>query len=659
VADYSGDSNYNTASSSALTQTVDKATPSVSLASSLNPSVFGSSVTFTATVPTDATGTVIFMDGGTTLGTGTIAKGTASYSTAALGGGTHSITAVYSGDSNYVSATSAALSQVVHLQTVTVGLTSSSNPAYAQEPVTFTATVPAGATGTVTFKDGTTTLGTGTAASGSATYTTSDLAPGTHSITAIYGGDSNFAGATSTALSQVIDDTATISQISVAPGTTEPVGTNMTFSALVSTYGDTPTGSVTFANGATTLGSGTLSSVSTTNLLPYSNALDSTHWTAEQANVAAPTISTSSVKGPNGSANAAVQVAYPSTSATGQGGADFAGLTTTISSAALAGKTGTFSIWAESSTSATITLYMADSTSGTAVASNTCTIGSTWTRCFVTGTFPATSTGAQVSIRNWGAAAETVNLWGAQLEQASTPGPYVQTSGTQRTGTGAVATFSTSTLLAGTYNVTAAYGGDSNYKPSTSASERVTITQAGSSVALTSSKNPSTYGGSVTFTATVTGPETTPTGTVTFKDGGTTIGTGTLNSSGVATLTTATLTGGSHSITAVYSGDTNFNGSTSTAVTQVVDKADGSIAATSSPNPSVYDQTVTFTITVSGVTGGATPTGTVTIKDASGNTVGTGTLNSEGVATITSSSLTAGTHKLTVSYSGDGNYSGS
>ncbi|XUX00031.1 MAG: InlB B-repeat-containing protein [Dehalogenimonas sp.] len=90
-----------------------------------------------------------------------------------------------------------------------------------------------------------------------------------------------------------------------------------------------------------------------------------------------------------------------------------------------------------------------------------------------------------------------------------------------------------------------------------------------------SSNNPSGSGDSVTFTATVTraGGSNTPTGTVTFKDGANTLGTGTLSGSGAsatATYTTSALPDGSHSITAVYGGNSYFLGSTSAPLTQVV-----------------------------------------------------------------------------------------
>ena len=89
--------------------------------------------------------------------------------------------------------------------------------------------------------------------------------------------------------------------------------------------------------------------------------------------------------------------------------------------------------------------------------------------------------------------------------------------------------------------------------------------------AVTSNSNPSLFGQQVTFTATVSGSGSTPTGTVTFKDGGTSIGTGELTGGTTATFTpSSSLTLGTHTITAVYGGDTNFSGSTSNTVTQTV-----------------------------------------------------------------------------------------
>ena len=207
--------------------------------------------------------------------------------------------------------------------------------------------------------------------------------------------------------------------------------------------------------------------------------------------------------------------------------------------------------------------------------------------------------------------------------------------------------------------VVASFAGDNNYKP-TQATGDIVNSQASTTTTLASSANPSVSGQSVTFTATVAAASPgsgTPTGTVNFLDGTTTIGSGTLNSSGEATFSTSTLTVGTHSITAVYAGDTNFTTSTSTAVSQVVQPGGRRPPLTSGTNPSVSGQSVTFTATVAAASpGSGTPTGTVNFLDGT-TTIGTGTLNSSGVATFSTSTLTSvGTHSITAVYSGDTNF---
>jgi hypothetical protein len=257
TAAYGGATNYNSSTSSALTQTVNKANTTLTLASSKNPSTYGSSVTFTATVsPSAATGTATFKDGSTTLGTGTVSNGKATFSTSTLIAGSHPITAVYGGDTNYNTSTSSALTQTVNKATTTVTLTSSSNPSASGVTVIFTATVsPSAATGTVTFKDGSTTLGTGTLSSGIATFSTSTLALGSHSITASYGGDTNDNTSTSSTLTQKVEQA---SSVTVSSSTNPaPVSATVTFTAVVTP--SAATGTVTFMDGATSLGTGSLS----------------------------------------------------------------------------------------------------------------------------------------------------------------------------------------------------------------------------------------------------------------------------------------------------------------------------------------------------------------------------------------------------------------
>src|SRR5436190_1866230 len=221
---------------------------------------------------------------------------------------------------------------------------------------------------------------------------------------------------------------------------------------------------------------------------------------------------------------------------------------------------------------------------------------------------------------------------------------------------GGTATFTTSGLGTGTHSITGIYGGDANFTGSTSPILTQTIGKAASSTAVASSNNPSIIGTAVTLTASVTSPVTgTLTGTVTFQDGAATLGTGTL-SGGAATFTTSGLTGGTHSITAVYSGDANFAGSTSPPLVQTVNKVGDSTSVVSSNNPSIFGSAVTFTATV---TSSATsiPTGTVTFQDGAA-TLGTGML-SGGNATLATSALVGGVHSITAVYGGDANFANS
>jgi hypothetical protein len=172
------------------------------------------------------------------------------------------------------------------------------------------------------------------------------------------------------------------------------------------------------------------------------------------------------------------------------------------------------------------------------------------------------------------------------------------------------------------------------------------------STSIISSLNPSTYGQKVTWTATVTSAGSiTPTGKVNFKWSIYSIGAATLNSSGVATLTKSNLNADTYPLTAVYAGDAANFGSTSAVLNQVVLQATSAATLTSSPNPSVQGQAVTFSAKITSPT--VTPRGPVTFT--AGKTVlGTAQL-SAGKATLTTSSLPAGTSTVTVTYQGDSN----
>jgi len=223
------------------------------------------------------------------------------------------------------------------------------------------------------------------------------------------------------------------------------------------------------------------------------------------------------------------------------------------------------------------------------------------------------------------------------------------------TGTlsGGTASFTTSTLKDGTTTVTALYGGDALFAGSTSNTVKQLVRRAATTTTLSSSQNPSTYGQEVTFTAAITSVVGAPPDgeTVSFMKGGTTVlGTGAL-SGGSAGFTTSALPAGTNTITAVYSGDSTFVGSTSHAMEQVVSKVATTTALSSSPNPSTYGQAVTFTAVVASSSGAPPDGDTVTFKE--GTTVlGTGSL-SGGSASFTTSTLPAGANAIRVVYGGD------
>lgn len=166
-------------------------------------------------------------------------------------------------------------------------------------------------------------------------------------------------------------------------------------------------------------------------------------------------------------------------------------------------------------------------------------------------------------------------------------------------------------------------------------------------------------GTNVTFTATVTDEDDEPIEglTVTFKDGGSSLGTGTTNSSGVATLTSSGLAAGNHSVTAETTEDNTYSGSTSTAVTVTVNKLTTSTSLSLGSNTIYVDGSTTATATVT--SGGNGVNGlTVTFKDGS-TTLGTSTTNSSGIATYTISGLNAGNHSITAVVTENSTYAAS
>ncbi len=522
VANYSGDAGNAASTSAALSQVVKAAASGTVLASSLNPSTSGASVTFTASVTGVApTGSVNFKDGASSIaGCSAVALSgsgntrTATCATSALSVATHSITAAYAGDAGNAASTSAALSQVVKAAASGTVLASSLNPSTSGASVTFTASVTGVApTGSVNFKDGASSIAgcSAVALSGSgntrtATCATSALSVATHSITAAYAGDAGNAASTSAALSQVVKAAAsgTVLASSLNPSTS---GASVTFTASVT--GVAPTGSVNFKDGA--------SSIAGCSAVALSGS----------GNTRTATCATS-----------ALSVATHSITA------------------AYAGDAGN-----AASTSAALSQVVKAAASGTVLASslNPSTSGASVT-------FTASVTGV--------APTGSVNFKDGASSIAGCSAVALSGSGNTRT-----ATCATSALSVATHSITAAYAGDAGNAASTSAALSQVVKAAASGTVLASSLNPSTSGASVTFTASVTGVA--PTGSVNFKDGASSIAgcsAVALSGSGntrTATCATSALSVATHSITAAYAGDAGNAASTSAALSQVVNSIGG------------------------------------------------------------------------------------
>ena len=237
-------------------------TPLVTLTSSVNPAFVNQQTILTATVapPTGSnagtpTGSVKFEISGASLGTATLVNGQATLPISFSNPGTYSITAIYAATPNFLAATSAPLNQVVNAYASQTTISSSLNPAFVNQPLTFTATVQATPgqgttplpTGNITFLYNGTNIGVGTLVNGQASLPETLIAAGNYTITAVYSGDNNFNGSSSF-FTQTVEDFA----IALTPNTSGTAtvvgGSPTTYSVTVSPVGaSTLLGPITFS----------------------------------------------------------------------------------------------------------------------------------------------------------------------------------------------------------------------------------------------------------------------------------------------------------------------------------------------------------------------------------------------------------------------------
>ena len=684
---------------------VQAAPTSTTVTSSLNPAVFGQSVIFQATVTPSGgsgipTGSVSFFDGATFLNTVALnSAGTASFTTSTLTAGSHSITASYSGDSNFLPSPSNTVNQTINQAATNTTLTSSSFPSsvFGQQ-VTFTATVNSSTgvgtpTGSVQFQiDNGSPITVGLTNTGTATYSSSSLTAGTHLVAATYPGDSNFLNS-GASLTQTVKQALTTTALTATPNPSQ-TGTPVTFTATISvqspgtTAAAFPTSTVTLfdattkttldtepvsTNSGTTTATFSISSLTagTHNLIATYNGdtnfavSTSSTWTQTVTNPLIHTSTTLSSSSNNPSVfgqsvTFTAMVAPNSGSGTPTGsvefvidngspvtislnGSDIATYTSSAMSvgqhANMASYTGDTTFAGSSSTALTQTVNQANTNTTLTSSPTQPVFGQAVTfTAVVSVTPPATGTptgSVQFAIDN-----------GTPVKES------LSSNGT--------AAYTISSLTAGTHTVTASYPGDGSFVASKSIPLTQTINQANTNTTLTSSVNPVVVGQTVTFTADVgaAAPGSgTPTGSVRFvSDNGTPV-TESLNAAGTATYSTHSLGVGTHTVTASYTGDANFQTSDSTALTQTVNKQapTTTTSVSSSLNPSIFGQSVTFTATVSPQAGGGTPTGSVQFVIDNGSPL-TISLNGNGAAVFSTASLGVGMHTIIASYSGDGNF---
>jgi hypothetical protein len=223
-------------------------------------------------------------------------------------------------------------------------------------------------------------------------------------------------------------------------------------------------------------------------------------------------------------------------------------------------------------------------------------------------------------------------------------------------GVNGLATATVNTLRAGAYTITAVYNGSTQYAGSTSNALTENVIGADTATALTASPNPVSPGQSVNLAAKVSSLTAglPVTGTVTFKDGATTLATATIAPNGTAAASTTSLLTGTHRITASYAGSQDLNSSVSAPVDLIVTSIPTSIGLNVSPNPATVGQNVTMIATAVSSLPNQVPAGTVTFSDEA-TSLGTAPLTA-GVASFSINSLKVGSHQFHATFSPSGSY---
>jgi large repetitive protein len=642
---YSGDANHG-GSSDTTSFSITKAGTSLS-ASATPPSVsYGTSVTLAeGNLPADATGTVTFVSGGTTLCFVDVASAGSCNTSPTLAVATYPVTATYSGDASH-NGSSASTSFVVGTAATAVVVTAAPMTAAYGTPVSLTeGSLPAAATGTVTFTSGGTTLCTVVITAASSCSTTSTLAPGAYPVTGTYSGDLHFAGSANTTSFTVTKAASNVTGSGPAPTAySDPI------TLSVGGLPTDATGTVTLKSGSLTLCTVTLpggSCVVSPTLTPATYVVTVDYPGDTDYLGSTDSFSFDVVKAPTGV-----------TASTTPASVSYGDPVTLTPGGLPAGATGTVTFSSGGTTLCTVVLGSATScltsttlTGGTYPVDVTYSgdsnyTGSTTAASFTVGAAATTFTvSASPTVADFGTA---VALTPSGLPSGAT-GTVVMTSGATTLCTVHLATETSCQAPAstpvGSYPVHAAYSGDTNYAGS-SATTSFSVVKAAAPFTADATPTPATYGTAVTLSD--SGLPSDATGTVTFHQGGTGYCVATLPATSCQTA--ATLDPGAYPVTASYSGDGSYLASSATTAFTVT-KAPVVLTATATPSSTSYGDVVTLT----GAGLPATATGSVTFVSG-GVTLCTTTLPA--TSCLTPNTLTPANYPVTATYSGDTDYLG-
>lgn len=684
TASYGGDGAFLGSASGGFSTVVAKG-PTATTVTAPATSVFGETVTLSATVATDVTaatptGTVTFLDGTRVLGSGPLSAGTVTLDTAALTVNTHAVTASYSGDGLFMASTAAPAKIATAKATSTTTLAAPATVVFGQ-PVTVTATVaavsPSGATptGAVLFRlDGTLIASTNLDA-GTARVTTM-LPTGRRRLSASYVGDGGFLASASTVTTVTVDSGSAAVALTVPAA--KPLGETVRLSAAVTAVAPsigTPTGLVTFASGAATLGTAVLSRGEATldlATLPlgtqtitatYKGDGDFATATSPDATIdigqgavsVYPTGTTRTVYGAAANFGAVVRAKHPAAGLP-SGTVTFRDGATVLGTVPILGGGASLTTRALAVGSHTVTATYDGDTHFTTVAG-----------AAVSTTVDKSSTVVAVVAPSSPVVGETVPVTVVVTAYNTGPdkpsgavdlydGTTKVASATLSNGT---ASLPQSGLPIGRHGFTAVYAGDGNYLAAGSSPVQVTVGKGTATITVATGPATPVFGQPVTLTATLAAAAPavgTPTGTIAFRDGSAALGEVAI-AGGTASVTVATLSAGSHGITAVYSGDGSFIPGTSPTQALAVAKGATTIDL-SGPATSGFGTVAAFDVTVAVTAPAAgTPAGRVDFYDGS-EALGSVSL-SGGTARFKIASLPGGVRAIKAIYAGNDRFAGS